>query len=284
MAWSQKNKDEQSQTSKKKLIKNVVYYSLMAVFAGVFIYCAVYITNYVVDSVERNNAYDDMAAIVDKYKDQISDDPNATIPTGTIVQGGNVDVSNILPEYRELYAQNNDMVGWICVPDTKINYPVMQRKDKKDYYLYKGFDQKWNSGGSIYVREACDVFTPSDNVVIYGHSMKDLSMFQNLKKYERKSFWENHQTFTFDTLYERHTYQVIAVFKTSANPGQGFAYHLFNTAQSEEEFNAFMKTVHSLQFYKTGLTAEYGDMLLTLSTCEYTLDNGRFVVVAKRIS
>ena len=114
--------------------------------------------------------------------------------------------------------------------------------------------------------------------------MKDKSMFAGLDNYKKKSFWEDHQTFTFDTIYEHHTYQVIAVFKTSAIAGQGFAYHTFNTAESEEEFNEFMATVHKLQMYDTGLTAEYGDMLLTLSTCEYTLEDGRFVVIAKRIS
>jgi sortase B len=114
--------------------------------------------------------------------------------------------------------------------------------------------------------------------------MKYGGMFAALDGYKRKSFWQEHQYFTFDTIYEEHTYQVIAAFKTSANLGQGFAYHTFNYAESEEEFNKFISTVRSLLMYHTGVTAEYGDMLLTLSTCEYTLDNGRFVVIAKRVS
>ena len=179
---------------------------------------------------------------------------------------------------------NNDLVGWITIPDTKINYPVVQSPDNPDYYLKHTFEGLSSDWGCIYAREQCDVYAPSDNVVLYGHHMKDGSMFAQLDKYKKQSFWEDHQYFTFDTLYERHTYQVIAVFKTSGTAGVGFAYHLFNDAASEEEFNEFMATVHSLQFYDTGLTAEYGDKLLTLSTCEYTQDNGRFVVVAKRVS
>ena len=77
---------------------------------------------------------------------------------------------------------------------------------------------------------------------------------------------------------------MIAVFKTSGNVGQGFAYHVFNDAKNEAEFNAFMDKVHDLQLYDTGISAQYGDMLLTLSTCEYTLDNGRFVIISKRVS
>jgi sortase B len=177
------------------------------------------------------------------------------------------------------------MVGWIKVEGTKINYPVMQTSiDNKDYYIDHDFNHRARGCGAIYVRETCDVFDPSDNVTMYGHHMKDMSMFAGLDYYRDKSFWETHQTFTFDTLYEHHTYQVIATFKTSANVGQGFSYHRFENAANEAEFNEFIKTVKELAMYDTGISAEYGDKLVCLSTCEYTLNNGRLVVVAKRIS
>ena len=134
------------------------------------------------------------------------------------------------------------------------------------------------------MREQCDVYAPSDNVVIYGHYSKGGGMFYPLKNYRKKSYWQEHQTFTFDTLYERHTYQIFAVFKTSANFGEGFAFHWFNDASSQEEFDEYVATVKELAMYETGITAEYGDKLVSLCTCEYTLDNGRLVVVAKRIS
>lgn len=276
------------QPKKKNIARKVVYYGLLTLFVGVFIYCAVYIVNYMSDSVQAGAAYDDIQSIVNGYKDNLGSDqrPDATLPSGSgpIDPGSSEPENQILPEYQAIYELNKDVVGWIKVPDTLIDYPVMQTPEHPDYYLYRDFNKQWSAWGCIYAREQCDVFTPCDNVVLYGHHMADKSMFAGLDKYKKKSFWEDHQTFTFDTIYERHTYQVIAVFKTSANPGQGFSYHLFNTAQSEEEFNKFIQTVHSMEFYDTGLTAEYGDMLLTLSTCEYTLDNGRFVVVAKQIS
>lgn len=268
-----------------KIIKRIIYFLLLAVFIGVFVYCAIYIANYMSGSQQAGSAYDDLSGIRDKYLNGEAD-PDATLPSGVIptTPDGEPDTSKMLPEMQELYAMNSDLVGWINVPGTNIDYPVMQTPDSINYYLYRGFDKKSNSWGCIYVREACNVFTPSDNVVLYGHHMRDNTMFAQLDKYKKEKYWKENQTFTFDTLYERHTYQIIAVFKTSANLGQGFSYHTFNDATSEEEFNAFMEQVHKLQFYDTGLTAEWGDMLLTLSTCEYTLNNGRFVVVAKRIS
>jgi sortase B len=281
-----KKKAERPARKKGRIFRKILYYTLLTVFVGVFVCCAVYIANYMVDSHEQGSAYDDLASIRDQYLNG-STDPQNTLPQQSqlpTLPNGNRDPQYILPELRDAYEKNNHLVGWITIPDTKINYPVVQSPEKPNYYLDHTFEKKWSSWGCIYARESCDVFRPSDNVVLYGHHMKDGSMFAQLDKYKKKDFWEEHQTFTFDTLYERHTYQVIAVFKTSANLGAGFSYHTFNDAGSKEEFDAFMEQVHKLQFSDTGVTAEYGDLLLTLSTCEYTLSNGRFVVVAKRIS
>lgn len=267
-----------------------LYYGLITIFAAVFIGCAVYIVDYITGSIQQGSAYEDLLQRVEDAKNNGGLDPDFTIPAGmggSLSDGNNegtADTSKILPQYRELYAMNNDLVGWITVPGTKIDYPVVQSPKNRDYYLYRNFQGKHSSWGCIYAREECDVFTPSDNVVLYGHHMKDGSMFAQLDKYKRKSYWEENQYLYFNTLYEEYTYQIIAAFKTSANVGEGFAYHTFNYADSEDEFDAFMKQVRKLQMYKTGVTAEYGDVLLTLSTCEYTLENGRFVVIAKRLT
>ena len=283
-------REEPAPRKKKGGLSKGLYYGLITVFAAVFICCAVYIVQYMTDSIQQGNAHADWLQMMEDAKNNGGIDPDFTVPTnmgGSLSNGnaeGTADESRILPQYQSLYALNNDLVGWIKVPGTKIDYPVVQSPKNRDYYLYRNFEGKHSSWGCIYAREECDIFTPSDNVVLYGHHMKDGSMFAGLDKYKRKSYWQDNQYLYFDTLYEEHTYQIIAAFKTSANVGQGFPYHIFNYADSEEEFNDFMKTVHSLQMYKTGVTAEYGDVLLTLSTCEYTLDNGRFVVVAKRLT
>ena len=191
-----------------------------------------------------------------------------------------------IPEYQELYLQNNDMVGWIKVEDTKINYPVMQSKDNPNFYLKHGFDKAYTDYGCPYVQENCDMELPSDNIIIYGHHMNDGSMFAGLMKFKDKSFWEKHKTVSFDTLTDRQTYEVIAVFKTVVytDSPDSFKYYQFVNAETADDFTAYVERCKELSLYDTGVTTEYGDKLLTLSTCEYSRTNGRLVVVAKLIN
>ena len=188
----------------------------------------------------------------------------------------------ILPEYAPLYLKNTDLVGWIQIEDTVINYPVMQTPDEPDFYLKRNFEGKYSDWGCVYAEEFCDVFAPSDNVTIYGHHMKNGSMFGSLKKYRSQSFWEKHPVIQFDTLYEEHTYTIFAVFTTTASVGQGFPYHTFDDAADEADFDEFVVNCKALSLYDTGITPQYGDKLICLSTCEYSQVNGRLVVVAVR--
>ncbi len=267
--------------------RKIIYYVLLAIFGLVFIGSAIYLGSYMLESGEQSNRYNDLAQLVEQLRQD-----NATRPTrddGSFIFDPDESLpydpnSPVLPEYQTHYALNNDLVGWIRIDGTAINYPVVQMKDEKDYYLNRNFDKQYSRWGCIYVREVCDVFAPSDNVVIYGHYKSDGSMFHDLHGYYKKDYWQAHPMIQFDTIYEHHTYEILAVFKTTAIQGSGYAYHTFNDAASEEEFDEFVSTVKSMSFYDTGVDAEYGDMLITLSTCEYTQDEGRLVVVAKRVS
>lgn len=287
--------DTQPQNKKKGMSK-VLYYGLLAFFAAIFIFSAIYIGDYLIESLQAGQEYENLQnqyqppsrpPITQGTESTDESSQPSTDSTGSTENPGPQEPT-ILPELQPFYDQNKDTVGWISIPDTDINYPVVQSPDRPDYYLNHTFEKKYNDRGAIYVREQCDVFAPSDNITIYGHHMKTgykySTMFRDLDGYKRKSFWENHQYIYFDTLYERHTYQVIAAFKTSANYGQGFAYHLFDNAQSPEEFDQFIATIKDLAYYETGISAQYGDKLITLSTCEYSLDNGRHVVIAKRVA
>ena len=191
----------------------------------------------------------------------------------------------MLPEYAELYRQNSDLVGWIRIEDTNINYPVMQSKDEPNFYLKHGFDKKYADCGCPYVQENCDAQKSSDNLIIYGHHMKHGSMFSDLEKFKKKDFWEEHKTFSFNTLYEKQTYEVIAVFKTVVYTGSAneFKYFQFSDAQTPEQFDEYIAKCKEKALYDTGVSAEYGDKLITLSTCEYSNTNGRLVLVAKII-
>ena len=110
-------------------------------------------------------------------------------------------------------------------------------------------------------------------------------MFGGLQKYAKESYAQKHSTIQFDTIYEKGTYQVMYVFRSKVYNENDivFKYYQFIEANSEEEFNSYMKEMEAVSLYDTGVTASFGDRILTLSTCDYSQDDGRFVVVAKRI-
>ena len=134
----------------------------------------------------------------------------------------------------------------------------------------------------VRVQENCDI-AESDNLVIYGHHIKGGKMFGALEDYKSKSFYEEHKNIQFDTLTEQAEYEIVAVFKTVAYSSEGFRYYDFVDAENEEDFNSYVGKCKELALYDTGVTAEYGDRLITFSTCEYSAQNGRLVVVAKKV-
>lgn len=185
-------------------------------------------------------------------------------------------------KYAAVYEQNNDFVGWISIAGTNIDYPVMQTIDSPNYYLKRSFEKSYSDYGVPYVQENCDLGI-ADNCVIYGHHMRDGTMFSDLCNYTDEDFYREHKTIRFDTLSGFGEYEIVAVFKTAAYSEQGFKYYHFTLADSAEDFNAYIAKCKELSLYDTGVTAAYGDKLITLSTCEYSRTNGRMVVVAKKI-
>ncbi len=197
---------------------------------------------------------------------------------------GETEVPDILPEYEILYNKNKKLIGWVKIADTNIDYPVMQTVDN-EYYLTHDFDQKKDKNGCIFMDKDCDVIDRSTNLIIYGHHMKSGAMFGHLDKYTDESFFEEHQTFQFDTIYEKGTYQVVYVFqaKVLAEDEIAFKYYQFIDANSEEEFYSNMAAMAEMSMYDTGVTPPYGSELVTLSTCDRTQGaEGRLVVVGMR--
>jgi len=220
---------------------------------------------------EQTEVFDEIAEVVAQAPDE------EPVPDDVPVSEG----EDVLAKYKELYLQNEDMVGWISISGTSINYPVMQTKDEPNYYLKHNFEKQYSDLGTPYIQENCDLLT-SDNLIIYGHHISGNRMFGALEDYKSKSFYEEHKTIQFDTLTEQAEYKIVAVFKTVACSSSGYRYYDFVDAENEEEFNAYIETCKELALYDTGVTADYGDRLITLSTCEYSATNGRLVVVAKK--
>ena len=195
-----------------------------------------------------------------------------------------VKLTDILDEYKTLYSKNKRLIGWLKIDDTNIDYPVMQTENN-EYYLDHNFNQEYDKNGSLFLDCDCNVYPRSTNMIIYGHHMKSGSMFGNLQQYAKESYGKKHSVIEFDTIYEKATYQVMYVFRSQVYNEDDvvFKYYQFIEANSEEEFNFYMKEMASMSLYDTGVTANFGDSLLTLSTCDSSQTDGRFVVVAKRI-
>ncbi len=274
----------------KQWVRNV----LLVFFAAVFLVSAYFLADYFIKSYKQQGQFQELVDMVQQAKpipivrpsQSGGSQPEETQPQDALVAVENPSTGEtvyVLPEYAQLYELNPDLVGWISIEGTKINYPVMQTPDRTDYYLHRDFYGKESAHGCIYVREQCDVVTPSDNLTIYGHRMRDGSMFKGLLEYMDEDYYESHRYIEFNTLTERHTYEILAVFKTVAISG-GFYYHTFVNAGSEAKFDGFVDQCKELALYDTAVTAQYGDKLITLSTCEWSQTDGRLVVVAKRIA
>ena len=272
-------------------MKKRTYKVLLWIFTGIFLFSAGGLIWYGLDSKAQSENYSALAQIAQQARPSLPEiDPaDPTAPT-TPVQYPWVTINDpetgepvqLLPEFAQLYTMNNDLVGWIRIPGTNIDYPMMQTPDSPDYYLRRDFEKKKNTHGCIYVKENCDL-SLSDNVTIYGHRMRNGTMFGALGKFKKKSFWQENKTVLLDTLTQRRTYEIFAVFLTTASIGQGFSYHTFMQADSSQQYDAFVEQCKALSIYDTGITPQYGEQLITLSTCDSALTNGRLVVVARLV-
>ena len=205
--------------------------------------------------------------------------------TATIVdESGYKRTLEVLEQYKSLYYLNKDLIGWVKIDDTNIDGPVMQAKDN-EYYLSHDFDKKDDRAGCLFLDCSCDIVNGNDNFIIYGHHLQSGRMFSKLSEYESERYYANHPIIQFDTIYEEGRYQVMYAFRSRVYDADQvvFKYYQFIDAHSEEEFASYMNEMSRLSYYDTGVTAHYGDRLLTLSTCDYNEENGRFVVVAKKI-
>jgi len=210
---------------------------------------------------------------------------NERNPAGVGTNGSAAVKPPVLDEYADLYAQNKDLIGWIEIEGTLIDYPVMQTKGDPEFYLHRAFSGKYQYSGTPFMDPNSNVLLPSANFLIYAHNMINDTLFGQLPEYRDKSFYESHPTVRFDTIYAPGEYEVIAVFLSRIYaPGDDvFKYYQWGLIDNAEDFNYYWQNVQSLSLYDTGKSAVWGDQLLTLSTCYYHTEEGRFVVVARKI-
>ena len=247
------------------------------------ILCIGYFAGYYIKAARSEKRWESLAGLVGSDALAGQGAGQQTVPQIHLTEDEIV-VPEVLDKYITLYNSNKNLIGWLKIDDTIIDYPVMQC-DNNTYYLNHNFDQEEDKTGTLFLDCGCDVIRGSDNYIIYGHHVTSGKMFSKLSDYESERYYQNHPYITFDTIYEEATYQVMYAFRSRIyNEDEVvFKYYQFIDAYSEEEFNSYMQEMAELSYYDTGVTAVYGDQLLTLSTCDYQETNGRFVVVAKRI-
>ena len=188
-------------------------------------------------------------------------------------------------QIAELKKENEDIIGWIEVEGTNINYPVCQSTDN-DYYIRHNYKKEYSKDGAIFLDKDYDWNIPSSNLLLYGHNNKNGTMFQSLLEYAKEDFYKEHTKIRFTTNKEDSIYEIISVFYSRVyykSEQNVFRYYYFVNAENEEEYNEFVNNAKKSSIYNIETTAKYGDQLLTLSTCEYSQEDGRFVVVAKKV-
>lgn len=253
---------------------------VMALASLVAIACFAYFGVYYYYNARTNMDYEQLAGL--KGSDVLSSAPQKN---DFAVHKTGLRTPDVLDEYKTLYEKNKKLIGWLKIDDTIIDYPVVQTEDN-EYYLTHNINQEYDRNGTIFLDKDCEIEYPSTNLILYGHHMRSGKMFASLEKYEDSSYWEKHPYIEFDTIYDKGIWQIMYVFRSRVFSQEEivFKYYQFINANSEQEFDSNMQEMASMSLYDTGVTAEFGDRLLTLSTCDYVENNGRFVIVAKKVT
>ena len=280
---------------------------LIIVLAAVFCFSAYMIISDVAESHREKEAYSSLADLVHSREQELAEATQSgesggeTVPgskyipkkitgdDGTDGQGGEAPAvpvyaeSGILYQYDAIYAMNNDFAGWLYIEGAGVDYPVMYTPRNEQYYLRKNFEKSYATGGCLFIGKTWS--EDSNQTIIYGHNMHDGSMFGHLHDYKSKEYALEHSIIHFDTLHETREYEVVAAFygKVYKVDDTGvFRYYRYTDLSTEAKFNEFMKNVRRAAIYDTGVDVQFGDRLLTLSTCSYYTNEGRFVVVARQ--
>lgn len=247
------------------------------------IFSVIYIINYY---LSKKSAIDE-SYLLNNYNNEIKTDIQKE-KNREIIDDNSKEITNKQTErmikVTELKKINNDIIGWLEIPNTKINYPVLQGSDN-EYYMNHNYKKEKSRNGSIFLTKDYNWEIPSSNLLIYGHNLNNGTMFQELLKYIDESYYKEHPKIRFTTVEDDSEYEIIAVLKSRVyyqSEKNVFRYYFFVNAKNEEEYNQFIQNAKKESLYDTNVTAKYGDQLITLSTCSYHVKDGRFAVVGRR--
>ncbi len=275
-------KNKKKKTAKDRLLDIILVLLIMTVLVS-----GGYLVRYYYIAHTAQNNFHNLKSMMDESGDEsgIQDDDIGDKDKASVTAVPSD--KKMLKKFQKLYAKNNDIAGWLTIEDTTIDYPVMYTPGENEYYLHLDFDKNWSDPGTPFIDENCRPFDDrTTNLLIYGHNMRSGIMFRELLQYENEDFCKSHNIIRFDTLYETGRYEVVGAFRSQIYPEndtEHYHYYEFFDAQDKEEFDEFIDFVKENSSYDTGITPEYGDELITLSTCASHVEDGRFAVVARKI-
>ncbi|MBO4888211.1 MAG: class B sortase [Firmicutes bacterium] len=209
-------------------------------------------------------------------------EPESTVPTEILKasQPTRETLATPTAASSSYYKGIRNCVGWLRIDGTAINYPVMQSKDDPEFYLHHAISGEYSYPGVPFLDARCDIGV-SNQLIIYGHNMRNGTMFHDLRYYSSYSYWQSHRYICLDTVCGPSKYEVMAVIQYDVDH-DSFRFNAF-TEMDADTFVWFVQQVHVRHVYETNVTASFGDELLTLSTCDWTYTNGRLLVIARRI-
>lgn len=278
--------DKPISTGKKKKTdsKDIVRKIVLAVSIITIIVSGGYlINNYVIEPYKFKKNQKEVESIVSVNTD--SEDASQVIDDSYRKDYPGVDFpEGMLAKYAQLYAINDDLAGWISIPEFEINLPIAIAENN-DYYLHRNIYDKWTQYGVPFFD--CRINSLKNlprNTVVYGHNMHyDDLIFGLLENYRTVDGFQQAPVIECNTIFGDHTWFVYACFitnsKESQDNGYVFSYNFLDV--SDEKFEEYIKEIDKRKFYTTGVDINYTDKILTLSTCCYDFDGGRLVVVAR---
>lgn len=230
--------------------------------------------------IQRFSQLSELAHSDDDTTDGGSDEQPNTIETTST--GAKV------PHYTldQLFSMNSDMVGWLTIPDTVVDYPVMHSPDDIERYLHLDFDGYYSFSGCLFVGDHCDI--NSDAFVIYGHNMNNGSMFGSIDYYMSYEYWASHPDVILKTRDDTRLYKIFAAFATKVydedDDSGAFRYYDAVGKRTAAQYKADVEDILALSCIDCGVKPEYPAQIVFLSTCAYHEENGRFVLAAYKIA
>ncbi len=248
---------------------------LPLVYLAVFLYSAFLLVQYGYTYYEASKSLKETQALYESALEKSTGQDVVENP----LPADSSSTPTMRPQFVDLHAVNEQIVGWISVEGTKINNPILQ-SDDNDYYLNRNFKGEFSRAGSVFMDYRNDVTEMSRNTVIYGHAMKNDTMFGSLKKYLEQSYANDHSVIYVDTLYESYDIEVFAAYETTID-----FYYIETDFDSKEAYMDYIEEVQSRSSIAMPTTISPDDQLITLSTCNNSVQSKdkRFVVHGKLV-